>query len=103
VRPQFKYNFEWNPSKAAANYRKHGVSFEQAAVVFRDSEALSLPDHAHSIDEDRWITLGVDAHGWLLVVCHTWRETGEGAALCRIISARKATKSEAKKYRSKQI
>ncbi len=98
---QPEFNFEWDPQKAAANARNHGVSFERAATVFRDSEALSLYDRAHSESEDRWVTLGLDSQGQLLIVCHTWRETGEGAASCRIISARKATKTEARQYRSK--
>lgn len=97
---EFQYYFEWDPSKAAANLRKHGISFERAATIFQDSEALSLYDHAHSeAGEDRWITLGMDAHGQVLVVSHTWRETVEVAARCRIISARKATKNEARQYR----
>ena len=100
--PDFQYNFDWDPSKAATNLRRHGISFERAAVVFRDSEALSVYDHAHAADESRWITLGMDTHGQLLIVCHTWRESNEGVARCRIISARKATKTEAKQYRSKQ-
>jgi uncharacterized DUF497 family protein len=98
----FQYNFEWDPSKATVNLRKHGISFDRAAVVFRDPEAISLYDRARSPDEDRWITLGMDAHGHLLVVCHTWRDSGEGATRCRIISARKATRTEAKQYRNKQ-
>lgn len=100
--PQFQHNFEWDPGKAATNQRRHGISFERAAMVFQDPEARSLYDRAHSVaDEHRWITLGMDSHGQLLVVCHTWRETGEGAARCRIISARKASKSEARQYRAR--
>ncbi|MFZ2642866.1 MAG: BrnT family toxin [Verrucomicrobiia bacterium] len=102
MKPEFQHNFEWDPSKAATNLRKHGVGFERAATVFRDPEALSLHDRAHSADEDRWITLGMDAHGQLLVVSHTWRESGEGADRCRIITARKATKTETKQYQNKQ-
>jgi uncharacterized DUF497 family protein len=99
--PEFQFHFEWDPGKAVANLRKHGVSFERAATVFQDPEALSLYDQAHSeAGEDRWITLGMDAHGQLLVVCHTWREAGEGTARCRSISARKATKTEARQYRA---
>jgi uncharacterized DUF497 family protein len=102
VTPEFQYNFEWDPPKAVANFRKHGISFERAAAVFRDPEALSLYDLTHSeAGEDRWITLGLDARGQLLVVSHTWREAGEGAARCRIISARKATKIEARQYRAR--
>ena len=99
---EFQYNFEWDPLKAAASLRKHGVTFERAATVFQDPEALSLHDRTHSeAGEDRWITLGMDAHGQLLVVSHTWREAGEGVARCRIISARKATKTEARQYRAR--
>jgi uncharacterized DUF497 family protein len=99
--PQPEFHFEWDPKKAKTNARKHKVSFERAATVFRDAEALSLYDRAHSEGEDRWITLGMDSQGQLLVVCHTWRESGEGAASCRIISARKPTKAEVRRYRQK--
>jgi len=98
---QSESNFEWDTQKAAANFRKHGVTFQQAVRVFLDPEALSLYDRAHSAGEDRWITLGLDSHGRLLVICHTWREGEAGAARCRIISARKATNTEARQYRSK--
>ena len=81
---QPEFNFKWDPQKAAAIVRKHGISFERAAAVFQDREALSLYDQAHSQSEDRWITLGMDSQGRLLVVSHTWREQGEGAASCRI-------------------
>jgi len=98
---QFESNFEWDTQKATANYRKHGVTFERAVTVFLDPEALSLYDPAHSQVEDRWITLGMDSHGRLLVISHTWREVEGSAARCRIISARKATNTEARQYRSK--
>src|SRR5436309_6276453 len=96
------FDFELDPAKAAANARKHGVSFERATGVFADPEALSLYDRAHSQVEDRWMTLGIDRHGQLLVVCHTWRERNAGTATCRIISARKATKTEARQYRNRR-
>lgn len=99
--PQPEFNFEWDPQKAAANAHKHGVSFERAASVFQDQEALTLFDRGHSQDEERWITLGLDSHGSLLVVCHTWREEDVPSARCRIISARKATTSEIRQYRRK--
>jgi uncharacterized DUF497 family protein len=94
-------SFEWDPKKAASNLRKHGVRFERAASVFQDPEALSLYDSKHDLEEDRWITLGLDSQGTLLVVCHTWRETEAGETRCRMISARKATKSEARQYGAK--
>ena len=99
----FEYNFEWDARKAAANIHKHGVRFEIAATVFRDAMAMSLFDQKHSADEDRWITLGLDNHGQLLVVCHTWRETGTGATSCRIISARKVGRKEAAQYRNRKL
>jgi uncharacterized protein len=100
--PDFELNFEWDLPKAVANVRKHGISFERAATIFQDPEALSIFNRNHSdAGEDRWITLGMDNHGQLLVVCHAWREAAEGAARCRIISARRATKTEARQYRAR--
>ena len=99
--PSREINFEWDPRKGASNARKHRISFERAASVFRDAEALSLYDRAHSQDEDRWITLGLDNQAVLLVVSHTWRENADGTTRCRIISARRAAKNEARQYRSK--
>ena|SRR5665213_843907 len=99
----FEYNFERDVRKDAANIHKHGVRFEIAATVFRDAEAMSLFDQKHSADEERWITLGLDNRGQLLVVCHTWRETETGATSCRIISARKAGRKEAAQYRNRKL
>ena len=83
--PNEQINFEWDPNKAAQNIRKHGVSFERAASVFHDPETISLFDSAHSADEERWLTLGLDVQGALLVVSHTWREKDDGSTRCRII------------------
>lgn len=95
----FQYRFDWDPVKARRNLRTHRVAFERAATVFLDPEALSVFDEQHSEDEDRWITLGLDGTGSLLVVCHTYRaETAESARI-RLISARKATKKEAEEHR----
>jgi len=74
------------------------VTFERAATVFLDPAALSEFDEPHSPDEERWITLGLDRSGILWVVCHTFREETGTSARIRIISARKATKNEAKQY-----
>ena len=97
----FQYQFEWDQRKARQNAKKHGVTFERAATVFVDPEALSVFDHEHSQDEDRWITLGLDRTGILLVVCHTYGEETEESARIRIISARRAIRNEAKQYRRK--
>jgi hypothetical protein len=94
----FQYQFEWDPVKAQRNEKRHGVPFERAATVFLDPAALSEFDEPHSQDEERWITLGLDRTGILLVVCHTFCEETETSARIRIIAARKATKNEAKQY-----
>ena len=97
----FTYEFEWDPTKARDNLRKHKVAFERAATIFLDPEALSEFDEEESSNEARWITLGVDRTGALLVVCHTYREDTETSARIRLISARKPTKNEAKHYERK--
>lgn len=97
-----RYDFEWNPQKAKQNLRKHRISFERAATVFLDPDALSLFDAEHSETEDRWITLGVDNQGTILVVNHTYREVDEETASVRIISLRKATKTEQRQYNQRK-
>lgn len=89
--------FDWNNQKAKINERKHGVSFEEAQTVFYDENARLRYDSDHSLDEERYILLGISSLLRLLVVCHAYRE-GEGSIW--IISARKATKQEIKQYRS---
>jgi len=93
-----KYDFDWDPKKAKANARKHQVSFERAATIFRDPHLLSIPDEEHSESEERWITIGVDEKGILLVLVHTFEKILGNLARVRIISARKATKREARQY-----
>jgi len=85
--------YEWNPRKAEANRRKHGVSFEEAASVFRDADALTFQDPDHSDEEPREITIGTSTQGRVLFLSHCDR--GERI---RIISARKSTPKERKQY-----
>ena len=87
--------FEWDPAKAAVNYRKHKVTFEAAKTVFYDDFAVQFFDEAHSSTEDRFLLLGMSSDTRLLLVCHCEREEGE---VVRIISARKATAQEATFY-----
>jgi hypothetical protein len=87
--------FEWDPAKASANLSKHRVSFEEAKTVFYDDLAVQFFDAEHSVDEARFIMLGMSSGARLLVVCHC--ERGEGDVV-RIISARKATRVEATFY-----
>jgi len=95
----FEYQFEWDPGKARHNIRRHhGITFERGSTVFRDPNALSLYDSAHSDQEERWITLGLDQAGVLLVICHTYLGIGKMSAKIRIFSARKATRHETNQY-----
>jgi uncharacterized DUF497 family protein len=96
-----RYNFEWDPEKAKGNLAKHEVAFESAATVFRDPNMLSVFDTDHD-QEERWITMGFDSGGALLVVHHTFQNVDEKTCLVRVISARKATKSEARQYESRK-
>ncbi len=85
--------FEWNPVKAAANLKKHGVSFAEAATVLSDTLSVTVPDPDHSIDEDRYITVGLSNRSRLLIVAHI--ERGDRV---RIISARELTRAEREAY-----
>jgi uncharacterized DUF497 family protein len=82
---------EWDPGKARANLRKHGIRFADAVTALEDASAISVRDEWE--DEERWITIGIDSLARLLVVVHTWR--GEQI---RLISARPATRTEARQY-----
>jgi uncharacterized DUF497 family protein len=86
-------HFEWDPKKAAANQRKHGVSFEEASSALRDSFSATAHDPDHSENEDRFVTFGISSRGRLLAVSHT-----EKGNAIRIISARLATNSERQIY-----
>jgi uncharacterized protein len=89
--------FAWDGHKANLNFRKHGVSFEEAATVFADENARLKHDPDHSHQEDRFILLGLSARLRVLIVCHAYREDDN---VIRIISARRATPGERKQYGS---
>ena len=88
-------SFQWDESKNQANIRKHGVSFIEARSAFLDENAIRYFDPDHSEDEDRFLLIGMSAKLRALVVCHCFREDDE---VIRIISARKANRSEATEY-----
>ena len=88
-------SFEWDENKNIINKKKHKISFEEAKTVFYDPEALVIDDPEHSEEEDRFIILGLSARANLLVVCHCYRES---ETVIRIISARKATRTETRQY-----
>ena len=87
--------FEWDDKKAVANFKKHGVRFEEAKSVFVDERAKLIDDPDHSEDEDRFVILGISSALRLLLVCHCYRSEGN---VIRIISARKAVAREFKSY-----
>jgi len=87
--------FEWDPRKSRENLRKHRVSFEEAATVFEDERALLLHDPDHSVEEDRYLLLGLSARMRVLLVVHVHREADD---VIRIVSARTASARERGQY-----
>ena len=85
--------FEWDPKKAEANKRNHGINFYEAATIFGDPLAITFTDPDHSHEEDRFLTFGLSRFNQMLVVSHSYR----GEQL-RIISARLMTRQERKIY-----
>jgi uncharacterized protein len=88
--------FEWDRRKADSNLKKHGVSFQEAASIFADALSITIPDPDHSASEARFFDLGLSHRNRLLVVSYT--ERGE---VIRIISVRRASRSERKYYENK--
>ncbi|MFM7408324.1 MAG: BrnT family toxin [Cuspidothrix sp.] len=84
-------SYQWDRDKAVANFRKHGIDFADAVSVFSDDLATTITDER--FEEERFITIGMDAFGRILVVVYTWR----GDEI-RLISARKATNYEKRQY-----
>jgi len=87
------YEFEWNPAKAASNLKDHKVSFDEASTVFGDPLAMLMPDPDHSLEEERYLLLGVSLKGRLLVASFA-----ERPPRTRLISAREATRRERRQY-----
>ena len=87
--------FEWDENKNSINKKKHKIAFEEAVSVFYDENALMIEDPEHSTTEERFLILGNSGAANLLVVCHCYRES---ETVIRIISARKATKTETAQY-----
>lgn len=85
--------FEWDDAKAESNESKHGVRFSEAMTVFGDELSVTGYDPGHSVEEDRFLTMGLSIGGRLLVVSHTDR-----GDVIRIISAREASRRERKDY-----
>jgi hypothetical protein len=88
-----KPNFEWDEEKAKANLRVHRVNFDEAATVFSDPFSITIPDPDHSVDEQRYVDIGMSVSGRVLVVAYTERGSN-----IRIISCRRATRRERRRY-----
>ena len=95
----YAIRFEWDENKNEINKKKHNISFEEAKTVFYDEDALLISDVEHTFDEDRFVLLGFSSNANLLVVCHCCRNS---ESVIRIISARKATKSESRQYHDRR-
>ena len=91
--------FEWDNFKNRINVAKHKVSFEEASTVFYDPNAIVFDDPSHSINEHRFLILGFSRKAHILIVSHCYREDDQ---IIRIISARKATKTEINFYNGRE-
>lgn len=89
------FRFEWDPSKALSNRRKHGISFDEAESVFFDENGILIADPDTSAGEERFLLIGMSSRPRELVACHCYRQSGSAI---RIISARRATKNENSQY-----
>lgn len=92
------FEFDWDPTKAESNRRKHGVSFDEAMTIFADPLTLSRLDDVSGESEERWITMGRSSNGRLMVVVHTYADLPDGHVAVRLISARSATRCETQQY-----
>ena len=88
-----KLTFGWDEVKAKENLKKHGVNFEEGKTIFNDSFLFTFPDIEHSVNEERYINIGLSANGRILIVIHTERQEK-----IRIVSCRKATARERRFY-----
>jgi uncharacterized DUF497 family protein len=92
------FEFQWDAAKAAANVRKHRVTFAEAATAFSDPLSATIDNPAHSGEEQRYVLFGMSERGRLLAVMHTERDE-----VIRIISARKATRAEQREYEDEEL
>jgi len=92
-----KVCFEWDRKKDIANFRNHGIAFEEAKTVFYDENAIEFYDQDHSLREDRYLMIGLSSKLRILLVSYTVSE-GKDEDVIRIITSRKATRNEQKIY-----
>ena len=89
------YYFDWDENKNRINLEKHGITFQEASTVFFDDRAILFDDPEHSVDEERFLLLGMSETAKVCIVCHCYRESD---TVIRIISARQATRKEEQRY-----
>ena len=92
--------FEWDPRKNDTNIKKHQIAFDEAKTVFYDENGIVIEDPDHSVDEERFVIIGLSNQFKTLTVCHCYRDDDE---IIRIISARKATKRESQQYYQQEM
>ena len=97
-----RYTFEWGPIKAGINLKRHRISFDRATEIILDPLTVSIPDEEHSEDEERWVSIGKDRCGSVLILIHTFLEVSAEECRIRIISVRKANKRETMQYEETQ-
>lgn len=90
--------FEWDENKARTNFEKHRISFDEARTIFADPFLITFADDFHSNKEERFITIGLSERNRVLLAVHTEREEKDEIIVIRIISCRKATQTERKRY-----
>ena len=99
--------YEWDERKNHQNQRKHGVSFELAALVFEDADRILIPDHVDETGEQRWLAIGAvpvrSGNSSILLVAHVYREDRHDEEIIRIISAREASKHEIRRYKESEM
>lgn len=99
---EHQFQFEWDEGKAAANLRKHGISFELASSIFGDPRILTLADTTHGESEGRWFSIGLASNGVPMSVAYVWTDMGAGRIKIRLITARRATATEIRYYTESQ-
>ncbi len=92
------FQFDWSDAKAAANERKHGVTFELASSVFNDPRLLTVADLEHAETEERWFSIGIARNGMVLSMVYLWSNADIPVIKIRLISARRATPDERRQY-----
>lgn len=90
--------FEWDETKARTNFEKHRISFDEARTIFVDPFLLTFADEFHSSKEERFISIGLSERNRVLLAVHLEREEKNETIVIRIISCRKATQTERKRY-----